>query len=62
MLAGPNRSGVDRKAFVQVPESIYQKDPYSDTFKKELEYERKMHSKSQMHEANFKPASGSKTL
>lgn len=34
MLPGPNRSGVLKKSFLQVPESIYQKDPYVDTFKK----------------------------
>lgn len=36
MLAGTNRTGRGKKAFIQYPDSIYQKDPYKDPFKIEL--------------------------
>lgn len=57
-----NRSGVGKKAFIQVPDSIYQKDPYKDQLSVELQYQNSMHRRSPMHEQEFKPASGSKTL
>ncbi len=62
MLAGPNRTGVDKKAFLQTPESIYKNDPYKDQLSVELQYYNKMHSKSSMHETDFIPASGTKTM
>jgi hypothetical protein len=62
MLAGTNRSGIGRKSYLHVPESIYQKDPYKDPFKIELEYERKIRGKSANHEADFVPASGPKSM
>lgn len=62
MLSGTCRSGVLKSSYFQVPETIYQKDPYQETYKLELEYDRKMHSKSTFHENEFKPASGTKTL
>ena len=49
MLAGPNRTGVDKKGFLHTPESIYQKDPYKDQLSVELQYQNKMHTKSPMH-------------
>jgi hypothetical protein len=36
MIPGLNRSGVGKKSFIQVPESIYQKDPYKDKLSVEL--------------------------
>jgi hypothetical protein len=36
MLAGMNRTGMGKRAFINYPESIYQKDPYKDPFKIEL--------------------------
>lgn len=62
MLPGQNRTGVGKKAFLQTPESIYQKDPYKDQLSVELQYHNKMHTKSPMHETDFVPASGFKTM
>jgi len=62
MLAGLNRSGLGKKAFISVPESIYQKDPYKDQLSVELQYQNSMHKKSPMHEQDFKPGSGYKTM
>jgi hypothetical protein len=62
MLGGVSRSGVGKKAFIQVPESIYQKDPYKDQLSVELQYHNSMHRPSPMHEQDFIPASGSKTM
>jgi hypothetical protein len=33
MLAGANRRGIGKKAFINYPDSIYQNDPYKDPFK-----------------------------
>lgn len=62
MLPGQNRTGVGKKAFLQTPDSIYQKDPYKDQLSVELQYHNKMHTKSPMHEVDFVPASGTKTM
>jgi hypothetical protein len=32
MLAGPILTGIGKKSFIQVPESIYHKDPYKNTY------------------------------
>jgi hypothetical protein len=62
MLPGQNRSGMGKKSFIQVPDSIYQKDPYKDQLSVELQYQNSMHRKSPMHEVDFIPASGFKTM
>jgi hypothetical protein len=62
MLASACRSGVGKKAYLQTPESIYINDPYHDAFQKEIQYYNRMHSKSAMHETDFIPASGTKTM
>jgi hypothetical protein len=62
MLPGQNRSGMGKKSYIQVPDSIYQKDPYKDQLSVELQYQNSMHRKSPMHEVDFKPASGFKTM
>ena len=51
-----------KKGYFGVPDSIYQGDKYEDPFKRQITYDRKMHSKSTYHENDFKPASGFKTL
>lgn len=62
IYSGLNRTGVSKKDYMQVPESIYAKDEYVDTYKRELQYFNKTHSRSVMHETDFVPASGNKTL
>lgn len=62
MLGGSNRTGLGKKSYIHVPESIYQKDPYKDPFKIDLHYDQKIHGKSAIHETNFRPASGTKTV
>lgn len=62
MLAGVNRSGVGKKSYIQVPDSIYQKDPYKDQLSIELQYQNQMHRKSPMHDQDFVPASGTKSM
>jgi hypothetical protein len=62
MLAGQNRTGVGKKSYLHTPESIYQNDPYKDQLSVELQYHNRMHRKSPMHEADFVPASGKKTM
>lgn len=62
MLAGPNRSGVGRKAFIVYPSSIYQKDPFKESAKIDQEYQKKIYGKSKIHESDFRPASGTKTM
>jgi hypothetical protein len=38
LLAGPNRSGVDRKSFIEAPSSIHADDKYIDPEKVESRY------------------------
>ena len=49
MLGGSNRTGLGKKSYIHVPESIYQKDPYKDPFKIDLDYDKKIHGKSAIH-------------
>ena len=62
MLAGPLKSGVAKSAYFNLPSSVLQNDPYTNTYKREIQYYNKMHTKSVMHELDFKPSSGSQTL
>lgn len=62
MLAGSNRSGMGKKGYFNVPDSIYQGDKYQDAFKTQIQYDKKMHTRSSYHETEFKPASTYKTL
>jgi hypothetical protein len=62
MLAGQNRSGVGKKAFIAYPSSIYHKDPFKEAAKIDLEYRKKIYGKSSIHESDFRPASGVKTM
>jgi hypothetical protein len=62
LLAGTNKSGVGKKSYFNVPDSIYQGDKYQDPFKTQIQYEKKMHTRSSYHETEFKPASTYKTL
>jgi hypothetical protein len=57
MLAGPNRSGVDRKAFIDPPESVHAGDKYLDPEKVDALYNKKFHTRSAIHELEFKPGS-----
>jgi len=45
-----------------VPSSIYQGDSFKDEFKRDIAYMNKIHSKGPMHEMDFKPASGTKSM
>lgn len=38
-----------KKGYFGVPDSIYQGDNYTDPFKIEVEYDKKMHTRSSMH-------------
>lgn len=51
-----------KKGYFGVPDSIYKGDKYVDPFKLEMEYQMKMHTRSSLHETEFKPASFTKTL
>ena len=60
MLAGPNRTAVTKKSFIEVPNSMHVGDKYLDPEKVDYLYEKKFHGKSSLHELSFKPASGLK--
>ena len=62
LLAGPNRSGVGSKAFVEAPSSIHGGDKYLDPEKVDYLYEQKFHGKSKIHEHSYKPNTFAKTL
>lgn len=62
MLAGSNRSGVDKKSYITPPESIHVGDRYLDPEKVDLQYNKMFHTRSTMHELEFKPASGRNSM
>jgi hypothetical protein len=53
---------VGKKAFIAYPSSIYHKDPFKEAAKIDLEYRKKIYGKSSIHESDFRPASGVKTM
>lgn len=62
MLAGSNRSGVDKKSYITAPESIHAGDRYLDPEKVDLKYNKMFHTRSTIHELEFKPSSGRKSM
>lgn len=62
MLAGPNKSGVTRRDFIEPPSSIHADDKYLDPEKVDHLYNKKFHTRAGFHELEFKPSSGSKIL
>ena len=49
MLAGTNRSGVLKKSFISVPDSVNIGDRYLDPEKVDYLYETKLHKKADFH-------------
>jgi hypothetical protein len=62
MLAGPNRSGVDKKSYIVAPESVHVGDLYLDPEKVDYKYYTKFHTRSTIHEVEFKPSEGRKSM
>lgn len=49
MLAGPNRSGVGLKSFIDPVSSIYIKDPYADPEAIQRKHDKLIYSKGLIH-------------
>lgn len=49
MLAGPNKSGVTRRDFIEPPSSIHADDKYLDPEKVDHLYNKKFHTKAGFH-------------
>ena len=50
MLAGACKSGHTKSSYFSVPDSIHQKDTYKDPITRDLEDQRKMHTRAKFHE------------
>lgn len=50
MLAGACRSGHSKSSYFSVPDSILQKDAYKDPITRDLEDQKKMHTRAKFHE------------